>query len=148
MSQAPSPSAARPYGLARVCRVWRTARATVYRRRAPSRAEPSRRPGPVGPMPDADLVAAIRAVLAASPFHGEGHRKVWARLRHAGVRTSKRRADVVGIFPGETSIVRLIGAVLLEANDEWQLQHRYMQVEAMAELTAEPELAQIPPQAA
>jgi len=30
-------------------------------------------------------------VLAASPFHGEGHRKVWARLRHAGVRTSKRR---------------------------------------------------------
>jgi len=41
--------------------------------------------------------------------------------------------------------------VLLEQNDEWQLQHRYMQVEAMAELTtpaAEPELAQIPPQAA
>ncbi len=34
---------------------------------------------------------AIRAVLAASPFHGEGHRKVWARLRHGGVRTSKRR---------------------------------------------------------
>jgi hypothetical protein len=46
----------------------------------------------------------------------------------------KRRADVVGIFPGEQSIVRLIGAVLLEANDEWQLQHRYMQTEAMAEL--------------
>jgi hypothetical protein len=33
------------------------------------------------------------------------------------------------------AIVRLIGAVLLEANDEWQLQHRYMQTEAMAELT-------------
>jgi putative transposase len=48
----------------------------------------------------------------------------------------KRRADVVGIFPGETSITRLIGAVLLEANDEWQLQHRYMQVEAMGELMA------------
>ena len=46
----------------------------------------------------------------------------------------KCRADVVGIFPGESSIVRLIGAVLLEQNDEWQLQHRYMQVEAMAEL--------------
>ena len=42
-------------------------------------------------MPDAGLVAAIRGVLAASPFHGEGHRKVWARLRHVGVRTSKRR---------------------------------------------------------
>src|ERR671928_719934 len=60
----------------------------------------------------------------------------------------KRRADVVGIFPGEASITRLIGAVLREANDEWQLQHRYMQVEAMAELTAEPAPAQIPPQAA
>ena len=46
----------------------------------------------------------------------------------------KRRADVVGIFPNEGSIIRLIGAVPLEANDEWQIQHRYMQTEAMAEL--------------
>jgi len=42
-------------------------------------------------MPDAALVDAIRAVLSASPFHGEGHRKVWARLRVSGLRTSKRR---------------------------------------------------------
>jgi transposase-like protein len=47
----------------------------------------------------------------------------------------KRRANVVGIFPNETSITRLIGAVLLEQNDEWLLQCRYMQVEGMAELT-------------
>jgi putative transposase len=91
MSRALSPSGGRPYGLARVCRTWRVARATVYRRRLPARTAPQRRPGPVGPMPDAALVAQIRAILAASPFHGEGHRKVWARLRHAGVRTSKRR---------------------------------------------------------
>jgi transposase InsO family protein len=91
MSRTVSPSSARPYGLTRVCRVWRAARSTVYRHRTPPREAPPRRPGPVGPMPDADLVAAIRGVLAASPFHGEGHRKVWARLRHAGLRTSKRR---------------------------------------------------------
>ncbi len=47
----------------------------------------------------------------------------------------KRRADVVGIFPNTDSIQRLIGAVLLEANDEWQLQHRYMQIEGMAGFT-------------
>jgi putative transposase len=91
MSRAVSPSRGKPYGLARVCRVWRAARSSVYRHRAPPREAPPRRPGPAGPMPDAALVEAIRGVLAASPFHGEGHRKVWARLRHAGVRTSKRR---------------------------------------------------------
>lgn len=63
----------------------------------------------------------------------------------------KRRADVVGIFPNEASITRLIGAVLLEQNDEWLLQCRYMQIEGMAELTpplidADP--AKLPPLAA
>ena len=60
----------------------------------------------------------------------------------------KRRADVVGIFPSEPSIIRLIGAVLLEQNDEWQLQHRYMQVEGMAglvPLTIEGEVTPRPP---
>ena len=41
-------------------------------------------------MTDAALTAAIRAVLAAGAFLGEGHRKVWARLSHAGTRTSLR----------------------------------------------------------
>ena len=91
MSRTPSPSSGTPYGLARVCRVWRTSRATVYRRRAPAPTDPPGRRGPSGPMPDAALVEAIRVVLCGSPFHGEGHRKVWARLRMAGVRTSKHR---------------------------------------------------------
>jgi acetyl-CoA C-acetyltransferase len=42
-------------------------------------------------MSDEALTIAIRGVLSASPFHGEGHRKLWARLRHAGTRTSLRR---------------------------------------------------------
>jgi putative transposase len=89
MSRVVSPSTNNPYGVALVSRLWRVARATVYRHRIPAMAP--RRPGPVGPMPDAELVAAIRDLLAEGPFHGEGYRKIWARLRFAGLRTSKRR---------------------------------------------------------
>jgi transposase-like protein len=53
----------------------------------------------------------------------------------------KRRADVVGIFPNEDSIIRLIGAVLFEQNDDWQSQHRYMMVEAFSQI----DTAQIDP---
>jgi len=42
-------------------------------------------------MPDAALVGEIRRLLEDSPFHGEGYRKLWARLRFAGIRTSRRR---------------------------------------------------------
>jgi transposase InsO family protein len=93
MSQTRSPSAQRPYGLARVCRVWELCRATVYATRPrPGGAPPP--PGRRGPKPrwtDAQLLERVRAILAASPFLGEGHRKVWARLRTAGIRTSKPR---------------------------------------------------------
>ena len=91
MSRTASPVSGKPYGLAVVCRVWHLARSSVYRHQALPAAVPRRRRGPVGPMSDKALTAAIRAVLAASPFHGEGHRKVWARLRHGGIRTSRRR---------------------------------------------------------
>jgi putative transposase len=86
-----SPSTNRCYGVLRVTRLWGTSRATVYRQRWCDAPRPRRRPGPVGPMADAALVEAIRALLAAALFHGEGYRKIWARLRFAAIRTSKRR---------------------------------------------------------
>jgi len=94
VSQAISPATGRAYGLAGVARVWQVSRATVYRHRAPDGAAAPPRParrGPVGACPDAKLVGHIRARILGSRLHGEGYRKIWARLRHAGIRTSARR---------------------------------------------------------
>ena len=91
MSQALSPSLARCYGMARVARVWKISRASVYRSLTETPNTIARRRGPVGAGSDADLAEHIRQHIAASRLHGEGYRKLWARLRFAGVRTSPRR---------------------------------------------------------
>jgi putative transposase len=92
MSQAQSPSTNRIYGRARVLAIWGLPRSTFYARqkRALHPVSPQRR-GPKTQHTDAELLERIRAIIAASPFHGEGHRKIWARLRIQDVRTSKRR---------------------------------------------------------
>ncbi len=92
MSRTLSPSTGMPYGLARVAAVWELPRSTYYARRH-RRAYPIEfgKRGPRTPWSDEALSERIREQIAASPFRGEGHRKVWARLRVAGVRTSKAR---------------------------------------------------------
>ena len=92
MSGACSIATRKRYGLQRVCRIWRVPRSTLYaQRRAVAAIGATGKRGPMGPCSDPVLVDHIRHVLAASPFHGEGYRKVWARLRLQGLRTSKER---------------------------------------------------------
>ena len=94
MSAAISPATGRAYGwLERVCRVWKLARSSYYSQL--SEAAPEIRAGRRGPKPkvsDEQLLRLIREDLAASPFVGEGHRKVWARLKVLRqVRVSRKR---------------------------------------------------------
>ena len=73
-----------------VCRIWGLARSTYYARKSLPEGKPGRR-GPVGFHDDQELLGYIAACLRGSPFTGEGYRKVWARLRFQGVRTSQKR---------------------------------------------------------
>jgi hypothetical protein len=97
MATATSPATGRRYGIARVCHVWKVPRSSFYAARRPARDPdsppvlPARR-GPEPAVSDADLLAAIQADLARSPWTGEGHRKVWARLRTLdSIRVSRKR---------------------------------------------------------
>ena len=97
MAEATSPTTGHRYGVARVCRLWEVPRSSFYTARqvgadgANTTASPARR-GPKPAVSDQDLLAAIRADLARSPWTGEGHRKVWARLRALdGMRVSRKR---------------------------------------------------------
>src|SRR4051812_46590065 len=97
MADVTSPITGRRYGVARVCQVWDVPRSSFYAAQQASAAEAGPRPSPTrrGPKPaisDEDLLAAIRADLARSPWSGEGHRKVWARLRTLdGIQVSRKR---------------------------------------------------------
>jgi len=91
VSRTVSPSSDRPYGVARVVTVWALARSSFYAAR--QRLQRPQPPGKRGPKvhTDEELVVEIRKLLAEPVFTGEGYRKIWARLRHQGVRTSKDR---------------------------------------------------------
>ncbi len=92
MSATASPTTGRPYGVRRVCAAWDLSRSSWYTRRTGAATGPNGPRGPAPPLTDDALLALIRADLAASPFQGEGHRKVWARLKvRQGVHTSRKR---------------------------------------------------------
>ena len=96
MSAATSPGTGLAYGLQRVCAAWGFARTSFYamksRQQATAERPPAKRRGPKPSISDEALLVAIEADLEASPWEGEGHRKVWARLRVCrGIRVSRKR---------------------------------------------------------
>lgn len=97
MSATISPATQRGYGIERVCRLFEQPRSSFYAHQAAERIPVAERPmlrkrGPKTPVSDEELLAEIRGDLAASPFQGEGHRKVRARLKVVrGLRVSNNR---------------------------------------------------------
>ena len=100
MSATTSAATGRRYGIQRVCQAWDRARASLYARQTREHQrqegqEPARR-GPKPTVSDAQLLAAIHTDLARSPFRGEGHRKVHARLRIHGWHPGRAQTGVAG----------------------------------------------------
>jgi len=94
MSREASPTTGKPYGVERVCKASQYPRSTLYaqQQRAATPERPHAKRGPKPAYTDEQLEELIRTDLAESPFSGEGHRKVWMRLKYgAGIAVSRKR---------------------------------------------------------
>jgi putative transposase len=93
MRRAVSPGTGRRYPLTMICTVLRVPRSTVYlaMAAAPVASVIRAKRGPKTAVSDGEIVTAIRAVLAATPFHGEGYRKIRARLARRGFAIGGKR---------------------------------------------------------
>jgi len=87
------------------------------------------------------LIEARADLLAFSQFPMVHWRKIWSTNPLERVNAEiKRRTNVVGIFPNDASVLRLVTAVLVEQHDEWEVaERRYLSEESMALIDAAPE---------
>ena len=136
MSATLSEATGRPYGIQRVCQAWERSRSALYARQTREQQrhkgeEPARR-GPTPTVSDATLLEAIQADLDRSPFQGEGHRKVHARLRILdGIRVARTRVlrvmrahKLLSPHRGRQGTARVHAGTIVHAGAERDVGHR------------------------